>query len=267
MIFCILMAKASDFEVDKVHYKVYSLSNLTVIVTYPNQSIPSGKLDPSTYQGDITIPSTVSFRGKTFKVIGIGTSTFVSSNITSIELPEGMEFIGQSAFSSIQSLKEIRLPIGIKKIGQYAFAGCKLDNFIIPNTVGEIEIGSFKMKKIRFEDGDNEIRLSSFEIVADTLYIGRPIKFIGSGKISAKSIVFEKSLTHISADFLEALSVSENLTLVVNNPEPPAITVNTRRKKIENIILKSTVYVPADAVEKYKAAEGWKEFLAIEAIP
>ena len=77
MCLCIWVVKASDFQVGKLHYKIVSVPDLTVEVTYPNEEEPDD-FNHSTYSGNIVIPATVQFKGKTFKVIGIGGRAFYS---------------------------------------------------------------------------------------------------------------------------------------------------------------------------------------------
>lgn len=83
-----LSASAYDFEVDGFYYNVVSLSDLTCKVVS----------DDAEYTGDITIPSTVTYKGRTFTVISIGTAFKRNVNITSVVIPNSVTSIGESAF-------------------------------------------------------------------------------------------------------------------------------------------------------------------------
>lgn len=60
------------------------------------------------------------------------------SNITSLELPEGLSEIQGSAFSECTQLKNVKLPSSLKKIGSYAFSKCGLKGIEIPESVEKI---------------------------------------------------------------------------------------------------------------------------------
>ena len=62
-----------------------------------------------------------------------------SGYLTSVTLPNGLETIGQSAFSGCYNLKSINIPDTVTTIGQSAFAQCRrLRNVFIPASVENI---------------------------------------------------------------------------------------------------------------------------------
>lgn len=74
------------------------------------------------YAGDISIPSDVTFNGKTYRVIAIG----------------------KKAFSGSASLKSIILPSGVLSIGDFAFEGCsQLESVVFPGNKVRMGEGSF----------------------------------------------------------------------------------------------------------------------------
>ena len=86
---CSLVAKAHDFEVDGIYYKIISSSDLTVEVTD----------NPVEYSGAVTIPSTVTYDKKTYRVTSIQGESFAScTGLTSITIPESVKDIGACAF-------------------------------------------------------------------------------------------------------------------------------------------------------------------------
>ena len=57
-------------------------------------------------------------------LIKIGSNAFEKTNITEIELPDALTYIGSGAFESCESLKSLVLPSGIVEIGRGAFDHC-----------------------------------------------------------------------------------------------------------------------------------------------
>lgn len=97
---------SDDMMVDGIKYMITS-SN-TVAVTYPNDVQPS-TTNPCTYSGEITIPATITVKGKTFNVTAIGDYAFHCANITALKLPEGITKLGYKAIYQTQ-LTEIEVP-------------------------------------------------------------------------------------------------------------------------------------------------------------
>lgn len=75
----------------------------------------------------------------------ISNSVFAEcTNLTCIEIPPQIEFIGISAFDGCVSLENLSMSQGIKKIGKTAFRRCEsLRTVIIPETVTSVESSAF----------------------------------------------------------------------------------------------------------------------------
>ena len=87
---CSIAASAHDFEVDGIYYNVTDEANLTVEVA---------KNYYSDYSGDIVIPETVNYDGKSYSVTSIGNSAFWNcSSLTSVTIPNSVTSIGNYAF-------------------------------------------------------------------------------------------------------------------------------------------------------------------------
>ncbi len=96
-----VIAIAQDFEVDGICYNIdqydYYLSG--AIVTY--------NLNNS-YSGDVIIPSTVIYNGKTYTVNGIGKKAFYGcGGLTSVTIPSSVKSIGEYAFGACASLNTL----------------------------------------------------------------------------------------------------------------------------------------------------------------
>jgi len=87
------VVSAYDAQIDGIYYN-FSGSNATV--TY--ESYTNGNY-VSDYEGDIVIPSTVTYAGRTYTVTSIRNYAFRNcSSLTSINIPEGVTYIGDYAF-------------------------------------------------------------------------------------------------------------------------------------------------------------------------
>lgn len=107
--------------------------------------------------------------------------------ITKIVLPETIEFIGASAFSYMNHLREINIPDGVKQIENAAFYKCSaLRKLSIPEQVTIIPFKGFGSMT-----------------ALEELYISGPVQEIGQwafdGCISLKRLVFQGNVEKIGA--------------------------------------------------------------------
>ena len=81
---------AYDFEVDGIYYNVVSLPNLTAEIAGAETAKTSVTF---------SIPSEVTYMGRTFSIIKIGSRTFDGcSGLTSVTIPNSVTSIGVSTF-------------------------------------------------------------------------------------------------------------------------------------------------------------------------
>ena len=81
----VLGASAHDFEVDGFYYNITSLENLTVAVTCDSAR---ALRDGGSYSGDIVIPRSVTWNGRTFAVNEVQEAAFAYCTLTSLTVPE-----------------------------------------------------------------------------------------------------------------------------------------------------------------------------------
>ena len=92
--------------------------------------------------GALSIPSTVTKSGKTYKVTSIGNGAFAYDKLTSLSLPTSLTTIGKSAFI-YNSLTSVTVPNGVTLIDEDAFMDNHLNSLSLPNTVKTIGNAAF----------------------------------------------------------------------------------------------------------------------------
>ena len=105
--------KAFDFTVDGRHYTITSPTTVTL-----EQIEKVGT--------EVTVNATVEYEGHQLTVTAIGGGLLYTdrSVVQRVTLPETIETIGNRAFLSCESLRQINLPNGLRVIRDEAFNSC-----------------------------------------------------------------------------------------------------------------------------------------------
>ncbi len=101
-------------------------------------------------------------------------------NVSSVELPEGLTEIQNSAFSGCKQLKEIKFPTSLKTIGSSAFIKCGFEGIEIPESVEKI--------------GEYAVGYGSGSVLIDNFYI------IGKTGSAAETYANENNIKFIDKD-------------------------------------------------------------------
>ena len=182
-------------------------------------------------------------------VTSIGGCAFEGcSGLTSITIPNSVTSIGANAFSLCSSLTSITIPESVTSIGEMAFFMCSnLTSITIPNSITCIEGSTFM--------GCSS--LTSITIPNSVTNIGG---MVFSGCTSLTSITIPESVTSIG---YWAFNGCEGLTSITCEAIIPP---DCGFACFSNVDKSIPVYVPAQSVDAYKAANEWKEFTNIQAI-
>lgn len=185
------------------------LDDGTVEITdYLHKDLTDGLIIPEEIEGRI--------------VTSIGWCAFQDANFTSIDIPETVTKIGQSAFSNCKNLLEVNLPVGIKtimadtfrlcsklervtmpdsvtSIGQDAFNQCRsLNNIEIPSNVTKIYAYAFvsctSLTSLKLPPGLTKIDYASFSGCESLTYVKIPE---GVTEIEDEAFENSKSLEYI----------------------------------------------------------------------
>lgn len=172
---CLLQMSAQTFESGGLYYTLNSNNTSECLVTYS----PTGL-----YKGNLAIPSSVFYNGKTYAVSGIGDNAFAGcTELTAIKMATSVKNIGMNAFAGCSSLSscqaegavnldknafyncnslyELKLNSGLKNLGDNAFKNCKkLASFIIPKGVflgNSVFAGCESLESVTIPSGMAEI--------------------------------------------------------------------------------------------------------------
>ena len=133
LVICSLSVSADKFNVNGIYYTIPSSSNNEVYVA-----------PYSSYSGDVIIPETIEYGGKTYSVVAISNGAFANCTwLTSVTIPNSVTIIGSEAFRDC-SVTSVTIGSGVKSIRDWTFNGCKnLNNITIPNSVTSIGARAF----------------------------------------------------------------------------------------------------------------------------
>ena len=200
------------------------------------------------------------------------------TGLTSVTIPNSVTRIGESAFSGCSGLTSVTIPASVTTIGKNAFYGCtNLTEFkgklassdkrclVINGTL--VAFASSGLPEYTIPD---EVKVIGERAFSDcdslkTVTISSSVTSIGDLAFSScyklTSVTIPASVTTIGERAFEGDRLT---TVVAYNPTPVDIAgKNVFREDgggdyYYSYFVDCTLYVPAESVEAYGAAEGWK---------
>ena len=294
MILLPLVASAHDIEAQNA-------DGVTIYYNYINDGTElevTFRGSGSYYKGNVAIPEEVTYMNRTRKVTSIGIIAFSDcSKLTSITIPNSVTSIRESAFAHCSGLTSVTIGNGVTSIGNDAFEGCSgltsvtignsvtiigggafrncsgLTSVIIPNSVTTIGNYAFQycsgLTSVTIGSGVTSIGNYAFEgcYKLTSITIPNSVTIIGGGAFrncsGLTSVTIPNSVTSIGDGAFDGADIPTVISLIEN---PFTITGKTSNSRTfsQNTFNNATLYVPKGTIDKYKATDGWKDFLFIE---
>ena len=264
-----------------------------VSVTIPNDvtTIGGGAFEDCSSLTSITIPNSVTSIG--------GRAFSHCSSLASVTIPNSVTSIGGRAFSHCSSLASVTIPNSVTSIGNSAFSDCSsLTSLTIPNSVTSIGDAAFygcsSLTSIVVESSNStydsrENCNAIIETATNTLIAGcqntiipNSITSIGYAAFcncfSLTSVTIPNSVTSIGdyafyyCPALTSITIPNSVTSIGEGAFGDCSSLKTVICEAIEVpeldydvfynmpLSEATLYVPAQSLDDYKAADQWKDF-------
>ena len=262
--------------VDNIDNNAFNSCDSLTSITIPNSvtSVGDYAFSGCTSLTSITIPNNVT---------SIGEQAFKDcSRLISVTIPNSVTSIGEQAFGGCSGLTSIRVESGntvydsrnngnaiIETDSNTLISGCK--NTVIPNTVTSIGDwafeGRYDMTSITIPNSVTSIGYGAFQSCTDLTSVTIPnsVTTIGGWAFqycrSLTSVTIGNSVIRIGVEAFD--TCRQLISVVIETINPPIIISFAFNNNAQN----RKIYVPAESVNAYKAANGWNTYADdIEAI-
>ena len=254
------------FMVDKLYYYMIDESQKTVGVA------PCNGVGDDMYRDNMEIPSTITYKGITYTVTEIGPAAFFCCfDLEEIKIPLTVKYIGDRAFWGTW-LKAINIPDGVEEIGDYCFSK------ILPATSLTIGKGLKKAGKDPFVecydlesitvDPENTL-YSNHDGALYTKDMKEVVKYPGYRK-SVTSVVLPSTVERLATgafeycEYLTELTLNEGLKEIGAKAFHKCFGLKTLRipSTVEKIA-DGSAFILMSGCKQFEVAEGNKRFETI----
>ena len=227
--------------------------------------------DPSVGVTSVIIPNSVK---------SIGWSAFSRcTDLTSVTIPNSVTIIDGHAFEYCTGLTSVTIPNSVTYIGECVFEGCTgLTSVTLPNNLDWINLRVFSccssLTSVTIPNSVTNIDRYAFEYCTGLTSVTIPnnVKYIRYNAFDncsgLKTVTIGKGVREIQGN---AFTNCNNLTKVISLIEYPFdINGESSSEPVfsTNTFRFARLFVPVGTFYKYKATQGWKDFVRItEGIP
>lgn len=215
--------------------------------------------------GNITIPSSATHNGITYRVTAIAADGFRSRNkLVSVTIPDSVTTIGKSAFSNCSGLQSIEIPDSVTSIGSSAFYGCEsMSRIEIPGSVTVLQLMLFwkctGLTDVVIGNGVTTIGESAFSFCESLTHLTIPDSVTDIGRAAFNYCALESIVIPASVNTLGrgAFDDCKNLTSVYFEGNVPDTGYNTIYWGTPETLL--TYYPTGNATWEAEIVDGmWK---------
>ncbi len=268
-----MSAEEEVYDVDGVKYKIFTQGDYYGKY-YGGAYVAANEDESKIYSGKITIPAEVTLNGKTYPVWGFEKLSLHSENETKdleIVLPEGLKvFSGWQALTA-SGIKHINIPSTVKEIYYWKYYLSAVDSVRLHAELILEDYCYFAAKYVEIEDGFRWFAHGTLRCLNDTLVLPGSVdceSYAISDK-NLKCLHITKSKTgkspifknHFFTDCFKIESV------ICEYEVPPTANTHAFMNEGDNeelgITGRATLYVPAEAIEAYRAHPEWGKFKEI----
>ena len=256
-----------------IYYNILDEDAQTVELAYAYDTDGYGHNVYNGY-GDMVIPSTVEYNGKTYTVTHVRRLSFYRADITSVSLPNTIDSIGNRAFATCMNLSSFTVPKNVKRLG-----GGMLSGESGRSNVNQLYYNAKYADGGRWNANCGPFYLDDCEVIIGEEVEHLPDNFLRLCNI--KSITIPSNVTsigeyafyncrhlgpnviipqNVTSIGISAFSGCDSLTTVIATmTTPPSIEDNVFPNRRSQ-----TLYVPSGCLPNYVTADYWKEFKKIE---
>jgi len=246
-------SEAYDFSYNGIYYNINRITG-TAEVTCGDDTYNS-------YSGQVVIPQSVPYSGRTYDVAAVGDNAFRNcSGLTAVTIGENVAAIGKRAFLNCSSLAEVNIPGAVTVVGDYAFAQCTSLNEVNFNNDAALDLGAGAFLRCSQLADVNWVSCIGLDGRGGLTSVGTNA-FAQCSSLSSISLPGELQMMGTTifegCNNLTSITLSRETPLMLNG-DPFALDVS-------NV----SIYVPSsgnsgEVVSLYSQAVGWRDYIIVE---